>query len=323
MKKYINTCLVACCLSGIVYANDVEYDAQKIADIFYQLNADPKNPKAKVNHAKGFCAMGSFEPAQSINREIDVPLLMQKKLPIQVRYSLGGAFKDDKSKTRGMAIRITSPKDSASWTMVMLNTEINFAKNPKEFGQFFEMRLPVNGRVDQEKISKMIQEVDSYRNFVAYTDKIGISKSVANTPFFSIHTFYFKQAGSEDYLPARWKLVPSEGVKYLNEMQIKNASSDFLKEDFQNRVKLNQPVEYKMYLVYANQDDITDETTALWSGKHKESLVGTFKVDALSDEDCNFDVFFPSDIPQGVNPPKDPLFDVRNEAYAITFGNRQ
>lgn len=45
------------------------------------------------------------------------------------------------------------------------------------------MRLPVNGKVDQEKISKMMQEVDSYRNFAAYTDKIGISKSVANTPF--------------------------------------------------------------------------------------------------------------------------------------------
>lgn len=79
--------------------------------------------------------MGTFKPAQSINKEIDVPLLTYKSLPIQVRYSLGGAFKDDKSKTRGMAIRIPD------------------------------------------------SEVDPYRNFAAYTDKIDISKSVANTPF--------------------------------------------------------------------------------------------------------------------------------------------
>ena len=78
-----------------------------------------------------------------------------------------------------------------------------------------------------------------------------------------------------------------------------------------------------MYLVYANKDDITNDTTALWQGEHKESFVGSFKVSALSQEDCNFDVYFPSDIPQGVNSPKDPLFDVRNEAYAITFGKRQ
>lgn len=137
MKKYISSCLAICCLSGAIYANEVEYDAQKIADIFYQLNADPKNPKAKVNHAKGFCVMGTFEPTLSINKEVDVPLLTQKSLPIQVRYSLGGAFKDDKSKTRGMAIRIIDPKDSASWTMVMLNTEINFAKNPKRVWSVF------------------------------------------------------------------------------------------------------------------------------------------------------------------------------------------
>ncbi len=58
MKKYISSCLAICCLSSAIYANDVKYNAQKIADIFYQLNADPKNPKVKVNHAKGFCAMG-------------------------------------------------------------------------------------------------------------------------------------------------------------------------------------------------------------------------------------------------------------------------
>ncbi|TXE87617.1 catalase [Campylobacter volucris] len=322
MKKYITSCLAFCCLSGAMYADEIKYDAQKIADIFYQLNADPNNPKAKVNHAKGFCAMGSFEPAQSINKEIDIPLLTQKNLPIQVRYSLGGAFKDDKSKTRGMAIRIEDPKSSSTWTMVMLNTEINFAKNPTEFGQFFEMRLPINGKVDQEKIKKMTQEVDSYKNFAAYTDKIGISKSVANTPFFSIHTFYFKQANGDNFIPARWKLVPVDGVKYLDENEMKTASKDFLKEDFENRIK-TQPIEYKMYLIYANKDDITNDTTALWKGKHKESFVGSFKVNALSQEDCNFDVYFPSDIPQGVNPPKDPLFDVRNEAYAITFGKRQ
>lgn len=52
---------------------------------------------------------------------------------------------------------------------------------------------------------------------------------------------------------------------------MKSASSDFLKEDFEDRVKTNKPVEYKMYLVYANKNDITNETTALWSSRHKES----------------------------------------------------
>ncbi len=42
---------------------------------------------------------------------------------------------DDKSKPRGMAIKMQG--DGDLWTMVMLNLPIVFAKNAKEFGDFF------------------------------------------------------------------------------------------------------------------------------------------------------------------------------------------
>lgn len=34
MKKYISSCLAICCLSGAIYANEVEYDAQKNSRYF-------------------------------------------------------------------------------------------------------------------------------------------------------------------------------------------------------------------------------------------------------------------------------------------------
>ena len=63
---------------------------------------------------------------------------------------MGGALKTDKSKLRGLAIKLNG--ENEAWTMVMLNTEINFAKNPQEFGQFFEMNIPVNGKVDKRML---------------------------------------------------------------------------------------------------------------------------------------------------------------------------
>ena len=137
---------------------------------------------------------------------------------------MGGALKTDKSKPRGVAIKLNG--ENEAWTMVMLNTEINFAKNPQEFGQFFEMNIPVNGKVDKENIAKLMKEVDSYRNFIEYNSKRGIT-------------------------------------------------------------------------------------------------VGTLNVSQYSGNRCNSDVYFPSEIPTGVGAPNDPLFDVRNQAYAITFGKRQ
>ena len=139
---------------------------------------------------------------------------------------MGGALKTDKSKLRGLAIKLNG--ENEAWTMVMLNTEINFAKNPQEFGQFFEMNIPVNRKVDKENVAKLMKEVDSYRNFIEYNSKRGITPSVSNIEFYSIHTFMFKDKKSGDMIPARWKFVPVDGIS-LKVIFIKLAKSpDFV-----------------------------------------------------------------------------------------------
>ena len=99
-------------------------------------------------------------------------------------------------------------------------------------------------------------------------------------------------------------------------------SVHFLESEFKARVA-KKPIGYKMYLVLANPNDPTNDTTALWSGKHQEIFVGDLSVDSYDGLSCNGDVFFPNDLPSGINPPKDPIFELRNETYGITFGRRQ
>lgn len=320
-KKYLSLALACCLLGSIALAQEKKemYDANYIADIFYKLNSDPQDPKRKINHTKGFCASGTFEPTANITNAVDIPLLKQRSIPVEVRYSLGGASMDDKSKTRGMAIRLQGDKEQ--WTLVMTNSEILFAKNPEEFVQFLEMRIPVNGKVDTEKIKKVTQEVDSFRNYANFMNTIGIS-SLENTPFYSNHTFWFKTPKQKDLIPAKWKFIPKDGIKYLDEKELKNANKDFLTENFQTYTQA-KPIEYDMYLVYPNKGDATDTPTALWKGKHKETLVGTLKVQQYQGMQCNKDVYFLADLPTGVEAPKDPLFDLRNATYGITFGRRQ
>ncbi|CAM2963039.1 catalase [Helicobacter burdigaliensis] len=317
IRKSLGICLSLCLMGGLTNAQETQtYDAQKIADIFYKLNGDPKNPKTRVNHVKGFCASGAFTPSQDFHQSsLNLPLFKESKIPVQVRYSLGGAIKDDKSKQRGMTLKFLGNNDS--WTMVMLNTEINFAKNPQEFGQFFEMKIP--NLLDKQKIQELSQR-DSYKNFNAYLDKIGIS-SLEHTPFYSIHTFWFKDSAN-NLIPARWKFIPKDGISYLSDKDLQKASKDFLEENFKKYTK-NKPIEYKMYLEFANKNDKTDDTTALWSGEHKNLFMGILKVSNYEGKDCNQDVYFPSELPNGVEEPKDPLFNLRTPTYAITFGKRQ
>ncbi|WP_104698057.1 MULTISPECIES: catalase [unclassified Helicobacter] len=318
-NKILKLCLIMS-IGGFLNADET-YDSNQIADIFYSLNGKALTSKEKkINHLHGFCAAGTFEPSKEIMQDIDLPFLGQNHIPTQVRYSLGGAIKSDKSKPRGLALHMMG--NNETWTMVMLNSEINFAKNPKEFAEFFQMKIPVNGKVDTQKIKKLTQEVDSYRNFEAYMEKVGISSSVSNTAYYSIHTFMFKDKKSGEMIPARWKFVPLNGIKYLSKEELKQLGDKFLAQKFQKEVA-KKPVEYQMYLVLANKGDIIDDTTALWKGEHKELLVGTLKVEKYEGEGCNNDVYFPSELPSGVGEPKDPLFKVRNETYGVTFGRRQ
>lgn len=315
-----------CIVSGLLiaamsaYANETkQYDAEGIADVFYALNGDSKDPHKKINHTKGFCANGEFIPANNITKTLNIPLLKEKSINTLVRYSLGGAMFSDKSKPRGMALKIQGQQDE--WEIVMLNTEINFAKNPQEFGEFFAMRIPKDGKVDTAYIAKRTSEVASYKNFEEYMKNIGITGSVANTMYHSIHTFYFKDSKNK-LIPARFKFVPANGVAYLKENELQKLRNDFLESDFKEKSK-KAPIAYKMILVLANPKDKTDDTTALWSGKHKEIEVGTLLVKEHRGDVCNGDVFMPSMLPNGVEAPKDPLFDIRNETYGITFGRRQ
>lgn len=111
-------------------------------------------------------------------------------------------------------------------------------------------------------------------------------------------------------------------MAYLKENELQKLSNDFLESDFKEKSK-KAPIAYKMILVLANPKDKTDDTTALWSGKHKEIEVGTLLVKQYNGDVCNGDVFMPNVLPNGVEAPKDPLFETRNDVYSITFGRRQ
>ncbi|GMB95737.1 catalase [Helicobacter sp. NHP22-001] len=296
------------------------YNAQKIADLFYQLSGDAKNPHKKINHTKGFCALGVFIPDEKASARLDIPLLDKASIPTEVRYSLSGGnlHASDKSKGRGMALRMG--KDD--WVMVMTNAPINFAKNPEEFGRYLEIRIPKNGHVDQEKIKRTTQEVASFRNFAHYMQGVGVTDSVAHTRYYSTHTFYFKDKQTQRFLPARFSFVPVAGVHDLTHAELKRTGNDFLERDFKDRVA-KAPIVYNMVLELANKNDPTNDTTKLWHGKHEEIKVGQLRVQTYKGHGCNGEVFMPSMLPSGVEPPKDPLFELRNEVYSITFSKRQ
>ena len=77
-KKVLTICASTCLLGTFVNAQETIYDPDKIAEIFYKLNGDPNDSKARVNHKKGFCANATFIADKNFNlSNLNIPLFNQ------------------------------------------------------------------------------------------------------------------------------------------------------------------------------------------------------------------------------------------------------
>lgn len=202
----------------------------------------------------------------------------------------------------------------------MLSSPINFASTLDEFGRFFQIRLPKDGKVDQALIDKITNEVPAFKQFNEYRKTVGVTKSFTQTAFHSVHTFWFLLDNGEK-VAARWYWQPDKGVNNYSDEEPAAVSDNFLLKNSLADLEEGK-AGYTLYLVLANPEDKTDDTTALWQGEHREIKLGHLAITSYDGLACDSNVYFPAQIPQGVFPPQDPLFEARNAAYSIKFGQR-
>lgn len=301
--------------------------AEKIADMFYALNGEPNNPHKKINHTKGFCASGEFIPNQKVAKDFAIPFLHSKKIEVKARFSLGGSEKSDKSKSRAMALKMQS-ENSDFWEIAMTNSRVNFAKNADEFMQFLSINLEQKqGQITPQEAAKKRESVSSFVKFAREIGHLGVSPSFADSAYHSVHTFFFTKS-SDELVPARFSFVPKNGVKNLSPKELENLSDDFLESSFKKQLK-SGAIKFALVLEVARQEDSLEDTTSVWADSNGEKIsreyitLGELRLDSFSGYECNEEVFMPSILPSGVQPPKDEIFDVRSMVYAITFGRRQ
>lgn len=304
-----------------VLRGDVVDDAQEIAGYFYTLNADEKNPHKKINHTKGFCAIGELIPNKEVAKNFAIPLL-QNKNKVKVRFSLaGGDMKQsDKSKNRSLALKIQGKNEV--WEMAMTNARITFATNASEFKQF--MRLQVQqkeGKITPDKANKQRAKMRPFVNFTKEIQSLPLTPSFANATYHSVHTFGFTQANG-DLLLARFSFTPKAGIKGLSKEELENLSDDFLESAFKKAVA-KAPMEFDFTLIVPNKKDNIKDTAQVWDGEREQIVLGTLKVSKFDGYGCNSEVFMPGNLPQGVEAPNDDIFELRNLVYAITASKRQ
>ncbi|PAF47435.1 hypothetical protein BKH41_07590 [Helicobacter sp. 12S02232-10] len=302
-------------MMGVLFAQET-LTPQEAADFFYQRFGDKNYPHKKVNHTKGFCIAGHFDPRKDIDEFVKIPLLNTKS-KVVARFSTGGGNPNasDRFSVHGLALKLTNGKDY--WDLAMLNTVINAGKTPDVIVEF----LKAVSDPDKKNLEVLAGKYPSVRRFLDYGKTLGVPLSLANVQFNTQHVYKILGADAK-IMNAKIIFVPHAGIIELSDKEAKKAGDNFLEKRFQEDLKKGS-VKYYMYLVLANPKDVLDDISIPWENTNRKIFLGTLELDKFKGNSCNLDVFLPGILPEGVQAPIDPVFEFRNQVYGITHQRRQ
>ncbi len=278
-------------------------------------------------HAKGLCVSGVFE-ANGAGADLSrATVLAPGRYPVLGRLSTAGGnpfAKDGRNVFRALALQITAP-DGEIWRMAMDHTPIFPVATPEAFVEFQRASRPdpATGKPSPEVMQAYLARHPETRAFQDYLARAPLPDSFATGTYYSINAFRFVSASGAERL-VRWSFTPDAPVAYLDKARLGERPRDFLFTEFLSRLERG-PVRWRMQVVTAAPDDVTDNATVLWPASRPSREVGTLILTSATPEEtgaCRDITFDPTLLPQGVGLSDDPLLGARAAGYAASFRRR-
>ena len=306
---------------GIALASDEPVETQ-VVDAMNKVFG--VHPGFRANHAKGVVVEGSFKAspeAASLSKAI---LFNGSSIPVTIRFSdsTGVPNLPDGAKNanpHGMALKFHLP-DGSDTDMIM-NTFKFFPVNNGE--GFRDLLLAIAASPpDAPKPTKVEQFAASHPAVDAAYATVHTPDSFADEEYFGINAFVFtNKAGQKQAV--RYQMVP-EHLVHLETADAEKRAPNFLMEELPERLKKG-PVTFHLKAQFANPGDPTNDGTKPWPDDRKVVDLGVVTIEKAVPNSAEAEkalLFLPGQVTDGIDPSDDPLIDVRNGAYAVSFSRR-
>lgn len=279
-------------------------------------------------HSKGVCAVGQFKAAGD-GAEISTASLFQPdiEVPVTVRFSTGGglpAAPDGRNVFRSMALSFDLP-GGEEFRMAMNHVPIFVVSNPASFPELHLAHAPdpATGRPDPDRVAAFFASHPETAPFRAWMGTQPLPSSFANSTYHSANTFrFFDEEGTARFV--KWRFEPAAEKEALDKSTLASLPQNYLFEDLDARVA-SGPVRWTMIATLAEPGDVVDNPTVIWSGVHREIVLGELTIRQLVPEDegaCRDINFDPLILPRGVAPSDDPILFARSAAYSVSLTRR-
>jgi catalase len=282
------------------------------------------HPGFRANHAKGIVAEGHFTGAPEalgLSRSV---LFNGSPIPVTVRFSNSTGIPNipdgsPNANPHGIAIKYHLP--GGSDTDMVINS---FKFFPVATGEDFrDLLLALAGSPpNAPKPTKFDQFGASHPSVPAAFAAIATPDSFADEEYYGVNAFVFVNKGGARQA-ARYQLVP-EHVVHLSASDAAKQPPNFLMDELPERLK-HGPITFHLKAQLAAAGDSTKDPSVAWPDDRKIAELGVLTVDKVVADSAEAEkklLFLPGQLTDGIEKSNDPLIDIRDGAYALSFSRR-
>ncbi len=269
-------------------------------------------------HTRGVFLEGEFLPADPPAGLSRAAFLHGAPTPVVARFSnfVGdpdGA--DNAPQRRGFAVRFLLPNDAS--TDVIAHSYDGFPTRTAEDLVLF-LRAVAEGSAAVERFRAAHPESQP---FLEAPEAAPVS--YATEVYFGVHAFRYV-AGDGKATFGRPRFEPVAGVQHYSAEAAAALAPDYLRTELRQRLA-SGPVLFRYRVQIAGPGDPLDDATRRWADDRLLAELGVLRLTKLAtDEDglARRIGFLPTHLVDGIEPPSDPLFAARRDAYMAAYAER-
>ncbi|CCD86329.1 putative catalase, homologous to the Protein srpA precursor [Bradyrhizobium sp. ORS 285] len=278
----------------------------------------------RANHAKGVVVEGKFKPSAEAAGLSKAALFSGGEIPVTVRFSDSTGVPNlpdgsDDANPHGMAVKFHLA-DGSDVDLVINSLKFFPVSTGAELRDLF-LAIAESGPT-AAKPTRLEQFIGSHPSVPAALGTIATPDSFADEAYFGVNAFVLvNKAGGKQAV--RWQMLP-EKVVHLEKADAAKRAPDYLMAELPERLKQG-PVSFRFKAQLAAAGDDTKDPAKPWPEDRKLVELGVLTIDkAVADSDAAQKklLFLPGQLTDGIEASDDPMIDIRNGAYAVSFSRR-
>jgi catalase len=296
---------------------------QQMVDALYSAFGDHRS---RAVHAKGIMAAGTFEPTSEAADISKASIFARGKLPIMVRFSDFTGIPEipdtvGDANPRGLALKIQLPDGSSA---DVISHSFNGFPTATS-AEFRELLLAIGssgaGSPKPTALDGFLASHPIAKTFL--TTQKPPPESYATLSYFGVNAFEFTDAKDHRRF-VRYRFAPVGGDVVLTPERLSEMGPNYLQTELPARLA-KSPVEFVWYAQIAEISDVIGDPSIAWPESRRLVKLGVIRLDRMAPNPVATDkatLFTPLNVPVGIAP-ADPMLQIRQAAYPLSFNHRQ